>query len=243
MKKYILVIGIGIILIFIVNLDNKKTSEKIDFTTTEIISEKENLELKTAKINAEKYKLEAEQTRLEIEKLKQENKTKLQEELNLNKLKIQTTVIPLPQNNIQSIETQIDGEFNGWDGETLYKLTNGQYWQQSTYYYEYSYSYMPEVLIYKSDYGYKMRVEGIGEAVGVQQVFNVIEGKIDGDFEGWEGETVYSLTNGQVWQQSSYHYHYHYAFQPEVLIYPSGSGYKMHVVGDSDQEIDVIRLK
>jgi hypothetical protein len=31
------------------------------------------------------------------------------------------------------IETQISGEFKGWDGETIFKMMNGQIWQQSTY--------------------------------------------------------------------------------------------------------------
>ena len=47
----------------------------------------------------------------------------------------------------------------------------------------------------------------------------VIETRIDGEFKGWEGETVYKMQNGQIWQQASYHYHYHYAYSPEVIIY------------------------
>jgi hypothetical protein len=70
----------------------------------------------------------------------------------------------------------------------------------------------------------------------------VVESKIDGEFEGWSGETVFKLLNGQIWQQSSYSYTYHYAFMPEVLIYPSGSGYKMRVNG-VDGDISVTRLK
>ena len=30
---------------------------------------------------------------------------------------------------------------------------------------------------------------------------DVFESKIDGDFEGWEGETIVKLMNGQIWQQ------------------------------------------
>ncbi len=58
-----------------------------------------------------------------------------------------------------------------------------------------------------------------------------IESQIDGDFEGWEGETVVKLTNGQVWQQSEYHYHYHYAFMPKVIILKTATGHKMIVDG------------
>lgn len=58
-----------------------------------------------------------------------------------------------------------------------------------------------------------------------------IESRIDGTFEGWSGETIFKLINGQIWQQSSYAYTYHYAYRPEVLIYSSGGGYKMKVEG------------
>lgn len=71
---------------------------------------------------------------------------------------------------------------------------------------------------------------------------NVIESQIDGTFQGWSGETVFKLTNGQIWQQSSYAYTYHYAYRPEVLIFPSGGGCKMKVEGVSDS-ILVKRLK
>src|SRR4030042_7092499 len=68
----------------------------------------------------------------------------------------------------------------------------------------------------------------------------VIESQIDGDFEGWEGETIVKMMNGQIWQQTEYYYHYHYAFMPDVLIYKSGSGYKMKVDG-VEKAVGVIR--
>jgi hypothetical protein len=70
-----------------------------------------------------------------------------------------------------------------------------------------------------------------------------IETQIDGDFNGWEGETIYKLQNGQIWQQSSYHYHYHYAYAPEVTIYSTSSGCAMNVTDDDDEPIPVRRLK
>jgi len=71
---------------------------------------------------------------------------------------------------------------------------------------------------------------------------SVIESKIDGDFEGWEGETIVKLMNGQIWQQTEYYYHYHYAFMPDVLIYKSGGGWKMKVEG-IDRAVGVQQLK
>jgi hypothetical protein len=70
----------------------------------------------------------------------------------------------------------------------------------------------------------------------------VIETRIDGEFEGWDGETVFKLANGQIWQQDSYNYTYHYAYSPDVLIYYTSGRYKMRVEG-VDDFIYVVRLK
>jgi hypothetical protein len=66
-----------------------------------------------------------------------------------------------------SIESQIDGDFEGFEGETIFKLVNGQIWQQSEYWYHYHYSFMPRVLIFKSGGGYKIKVDGIEKSIGV----------------------------------------------------------------------------
>ena len=72
---------------------------------------------------------------------------------------------------------------------------------------------------------------------------NIIETHIEGDFEGWEGETIFKLGNGQIWQQSSYDYTYHYAYRPKVIIYKTDSGlYKMKVEGIKET-IYVRRIK
>jgi hypothetical protein len=68
------------------------------------------------------------------------------------------------------VETQVDGEFNGWEGETIVKLINGQIWQQTEYHYHYHYAYMPKVLVYRSGGGYKMKVDGVDKAVGVERL-------------------------------------------------------------------------
>ena len=68
------------------------------------------------------------------------------------------------------------------------------------------------------------------------------ESRIDGDFKGWEGETVFKLANGQIWQQTEFHYHYHYAFMPKVIILKTATGHKMIVDGVS-KAIGVTQLK
>ncbi len=67
------------------------------------------------------------------------------------------------------INSQVDGEFTGWEGDTLIKLVNGEVWQQTEYWYHYHYAYMPRVTITTAG-GYKMIVEGISKAVQVERL-------------------------------------------------------------------------
>jgi hypothetical protein len=69
------------------------------------------------------------------------------------------------------------------------------------------------------------------------------EAQIDGDFNGWDGETIYKLMDGHIIQQASYHYHYHYAYSPHVIIYKSDGGYKIHVENDNDQDVAIYILR
>jgi hypothetical protein len=55
-------------------------------------------------------------------------------------------------------------------GNLQVALINGEIWQQTEYYYHYHYAYMPSVLIFKSDYGYKMQVDGIDKLIGVTKL-------------------------------------------------------------------------
>ena len=71
---------------------------------------------------------------------------------------------------------------------------------------------------------------------------NVVESRIEDEFTDWDGETIFKLVNGQIWQQSSYAYTYHYAYRPEVLIAKASRGYTMHVEG-VDSTLTVVRLR
>ena len=79
-------------------------------------------------------------------------------------------------------------------------------------------------------------------ALTAQPVPSVIETQVEGEFSGWQGETVVRLANGQIWQQTDYHYHYHYAYMPRVFIYASGGGFKMKLDG-IEKAVSVVRLK
>jgi hypothetical protein len=124
------------------------------------------------------------------------------------------------------------------NNDELFKLSDGSFWQVK-YAYEYLYAYYPSVVICSATSILIIK----NKKINVISIPSVIETKIDGDFKGWEGETIYKLRNGQIWQQSGYHYHYHYAYAPNVVIYKVGSSYKMKVLGDNDQPISVTRIK
>jgi hypothetical protein len=140
------------------------------------------------------------------------------------------------------VESCIEGDFEGWEGDTIFELCNGQVWIQASYDYLYHYAYRPDVTIVSTDQGYRMFVEAVSDSILVTRVTDFIRTCIDGDFEGWEGDTVFALCNGQVWQQASYDYTYHYAYRPDVLIYWTGGGYRMRVEGVG-KTIAVIRLR
>jgi hypothetical protein len=142
----------------------------------------------------------------------------------------------------------------GNDGE-VFRLADGSLWEVK-HEYEYLYEYYPDVVICPGRgtlvvAGKTLDVEQVAAARSPAQASSqaqspstptLIESRIDGDFEGWEGDTIFKLQNGQIWQQSSYAYKYRYAYSPKVLIYRSGSVYKMRVDG-VDGEITVTRLK
>lgn len=68
------------------------------------------------------------------------------------------------------IDTQINGEFKGWDGETEFKLMNGQVWKQSSYDYTYHYEYSPQVFIYQYKGAWILKVEDLEETIEVYKI-------------------------------------------------------------------------
>ena len=64
------------------------------------------------------------------------------------------------------IESRIDGEFEGYEYGNLYRLINGQIWEQISAKYRYRYKYSPRVIII----GNKMQVDGMSDSITVQQL-------------------------------------------------------------------------
>lgn len=66
---------------------------------------------------------------------------------------------------------------------------------------------------------------------------SVIRSRIDGEFEGFDGDALFRLANGQIWQQVRYRYKYRYKYRPHIEIRREGSKYMMYVpfMGESIQ--------
>jgi hypothetical protein len=69
-----------------------------------------------------------------------------------------------------TVESTIVGDFHGWDGQTIFKLDNGQIWEQTEYDYTYDYEYRPDVTIYQTTAGCRMKVEGLEETILVRRI-------------------------------------------------------------------------
>lgn len=106
-----------------------------------------------------------------LNKLSSEEMSRLNAWLQSFAVRIATSVgEPKEPKTSDAIESEISGDFHGWDGETIFKLTNGQIWQQAEYDYEYEYAFQPEVTIYKATGGYKMKVEGMDDTIYVRRL-------------------------------------------------------------------------
>jgi hypothetical protein len=127
--------------------------------------------------------------------------------------------------------TQINGDFEGFDDEVLFKLTDGTYWIQDENKHWYYYANCPEAKILRKDGKLYIQVDGQDEIIPVRETCNVMRSKIRGEFKGWNGKSIYELVNGQVWQQASNEYKYKYAYMPSVIIYETPSGMAMDVAG------------
>ena len=65
------------------------------------------------------------------------------------------------------VRSQIEGEFTGYNGGAVFKLTNGQVWQQRKYKYKYKYKYRPKVRIFKNSGHTFMEFDCMDEPVEV----------------------------------------------------------------------------
>ncbi len=70
----------------------------------------------------------------------------------------------------EAIASKIDGMFHGWDGRTVFKLRNGQVWQQADFHVLYRFAYGPRVRIRRAGSSYQLYVEGVDTTTAVKRL-------------------------------------------------------------------------
>jgi hypothetical protein len=82
--------------------------------------------------------------------------------------------LPAPQQDPETadreIVTRISGDFAGWDGRTIFKLENGQIWQQrqgGKYHYQ---AYRPEVILKRGNFGYYLKIVSTHRQIPVKRL-------------------------------------------------------------------------
>ncbi|EDY83705.1 hypothetical protein VDG1235_3332 [Verrucomicrobiia bacterium DG1235] len=71
----------------------------------------------------------------------------------------------------KKIESRLVGRFTGWQGSTIFTLENGQVWQQRIdEKQKYTPSESPEVTVYKSMGGYRIRFKGYNQSCPVKRI-------------------------------------------------------------------------
>lgn len=143
---------------------------------------------------------------------------------------------------MSEIRSKIAGAFRGYRDSAIFRLTNGQVWQQRRYKYAYKYKYRPDVRIYQDGSSYMMEVDCMDEPVEVIRASIVAEGTIVSDFTGFNGNARFEFNNGSIWEQAEYKYEYHYAYRPEALIIDGKDGVVLSVE-DMDETVAVRRVR
>lgn len=130
-------------------------------------------------------------------------------------------------------ESKLDGTFNGFSVHNLFPLVNGQYWMQTSIELWNNNSFNPTIKIYYYQNQYYLIKDGSENYVEVSMINEVVKSTFKNDFDGWRGETVFELENGQVWKQDQYESDYNNSYHQEALIYYSGLEYRLQVEGKS----------
>lgn len=132
---------------------------------------------------------------------------------------------------MNEIHSRLAGAFTGYHSGAIFRLTNGQVWQQCRYKYKYKYKYRPRVRIYSEQGKRLMEFECMDEPIEVVHATVLEEGTIISDFNGFDGSSRFQFDSGRVWEQAEYKYSYHYAYRPQAIVVDGVNGVMLHVEG------------
>lgn len=70
-----------------------------------------------------------------------------------------------------------------------------------------------------------------------------VEGRVTGDFEGWRGDTIFVLDNGQVWKQRQGGKYFYNGDDPKIVITRNMLGFFVLEVVETGKSVGVKRLR
>jgi len=125
--------------------------------------------------------------------------------------------------------------FDGFAYGNVYRLTNGQVWEQVGATISVRARVNPPIVIWESNGTYWMKLDEPDDdrTAMVRQAEILADSYISGQFDGLGAGNVYKLVNGQVWRQTDAWVWVWVAIGPHVLIFSSGGVPKMKVEGIS----------
>ena len=132
---------------------------------------------------------------------------------------------------MNELHSKIEGDCHGFNAGAIFKLTNGQIWQQKVYKYRYKYKYRPNVRIFSKNGHYHIEIEDMDETVSVIRVSLVEDGQIVSDFDGYKQDSRFVFENGNVYIPSEYKHNYHYAYNPRAIVIDGINGLELWVDG------------
>jgi hypothetical protein len=103
---------------------------------------------------------------------------------------------------MSEVRSQLVGAFTGYNDGAIFRLTNGQAWQQCRYKYIYKVKYQPKVRIYQDQNRWLAEFDCMDELIEVVRVNVVEEGTIVSDFNGFHGNSRFEFESGRVWKQA-----------------------------------------
>jgi hypothetical protein len=95
-------------------------------------------------------------------------------------------------------------EFKGHDDGAIFRLANGQVWQQRRYRYRYKYKYRPRVRLYQNQSRWFMEFDCMNEPMEVVRANILEDGVIVSEFNGFDGSSRFGFASGCVWEQAEY---------------------------------------
>lgn len=143
------------------------------------------------------------------------------------------------------------------NSEEIFKLSDGSVWEVK-YEYQYLYSYYPSVVVCPSKAKLMIGDKSLNIAL-ISKTANqsssqqdkqaiqsrspeFVETRVNGQFEGWSGDTIVKTIDGHIWQQVEPYIWYHYALNPKVIIIRTKNVIKMQVEG-VEKLLHVVQLK